>query len=135
MDSLQTPTLAVGLLALAASVVMVWRVAGRQRAVPEAEKPRQFRRFTRRRLVMSALVGLVGVALVASTFLSRDWYVAHPLDITIFWLGVIAALIVLLGLCVADVYAVLYDQISAHYKSENWTDVTGKTGPKAKPRA
>ena len=126
MDSSQTTTLAVGVLALVASVVMAWRAVARQRAVRAQDKERQKRRFTRRRLVMSALVALVGVALTASAFFTPKWCAAHPRDVTYFWLGVIGALIVLLALAVADAFAVLNEQIVAHYKSENWEDIEKK---------
>ena len=134
MDSSQIPTLAVGLLALVASVVMAWRAASRQGEVPDPDKPRQYRRFTRRRFVMSGLVGLVGIALIVGALIPRAWCEKHPLDITILWLGVIAVLVVLLALCVADIYAVLRDQISAHYRSDHWTAPDAKPGPKGKPR-
>lgn len=134
MNFSQTPTLAVGLVALVASAVMFWRAARRQREVPGEEKARQFRRFTRRRFVMSILVGLVGAGLVASTPVSSDWCARHPLDVTVFWLGVIVALVVLLALAVADVYAVLYAQFAAHCKSANWAPPKDQHRPGEKPR-
>ena len=120
MDFWEKATVAVSVVTLAASGVMAWRAIRRQRQVPDAEKPRQFRRFTRRRLLMSALVAVAGLALLLGSTVFHGWLIDHPRDFTVFWIGVILLLFVLLGLAVADVYAVLHAQISAHYSSENW---------------
>ena len=122
MDFTEQVTVVVSILALAAAGVMGWRTIRRQREVPEEEKARQFRRFTRRRLAMCAILAVVGVALPIGIFLLRDkgWAVRHAGDLTVFWLGLIVLLFVLLGLAVADVYAVLYAKVSEHYQSDHW---------------
>ena len=120
MDLTEQATVVVSILALSASGIMAWRALHRQRTVPGDEKPRQFRRFTRRRVVMATLMGLVGVALPVGIFLLKDWGVRHPGDWAVFWLGVVTLLLVLMGLAVADIYAVLFAKVSEHYQSDNW---------------
>lgn len=123
MDFTEQATVVVSILALSAATIMAWRALHRQRVVPGSEKPRQFRRFTRRRVVMATLMALVGIALPVGIFLLKDWGLRHPGDWAVFWLGVVTLLLVLMGLAVADIYAVLFAKISEHYSSENW----GKT--------
>ena len=118
MDFTQVSTLVVSALSLVASVVMAWRALRRQTRVPAERKDRQFRRFTKRRLIMSALVAAVGVMLPFGVFLPEDYVRRHATGFTWFWLAVIGILLGLAGLAVADAYAVLYAQLSEHFKRD-----------------
>ncbi len=123
MDGSEQATLAVSLITLAAAGAMAWRAIHRQKQVPLEERPRQMRRFTRRRIIMSVILAVVGFALLWDAMGLDAWFRLHPartLEFTTFWMAIIVLLLFLLGLAVADVYAVLFAQITEHYKRENW---------------
>ena len=123
MDSSEQAALAVSLVAMAAAGAMAWRTLRRQRQVPPDQRARQMRRFTRRRIIMSVVLGVVGLALLWDALALDAWFKRPPphlVEFTTFWVGIIAALLLLLGLAIADIYAVLFAQISEHYRKDHW---------------
>jgi hypothetical protein len=85
------PTLALVLLAVASSLgLMVWHVRSLRQSEHEVLEPadRNFRqRQSRRRMQASAMLGLLGLALMAAPLISHR---ERPLGFLIYWTAVLA---------------------------------------------
>jgi len=112
MGGTRLATLIISALTLAASAVTLWRTLRRHRlSLASGKDPLQPHRFTRRRLTMGILLGVVALMLFLGEFVLESHFIRHPMQMTLFYCAMLGLLLWLMGLALFDMTQVMF----SHY--------------------
>ena len=100
MDTTEVITVLVAVLTTGASSFMIVQTLRRHRSSLRGEDPLQMHRFTRRRLFMAAILGIVAILLFLGVCVIDFGQSFHAW--TWFWLTVLGLLVLLLFLALRD---------------------------------